>query len=364
MPSPYKSGQEVSAEFSRRGFGPDFCHVPFTTLILEPDGTVGSCRMKGTKFIVGDARENSLEEIWNGPRIREWRRQFLEGDVEFCKKEVRCNGCHLCPDYNALLPHVNAAEVQSRGPLRLGLNLNGKCNLECRMCTIWQEPNGRYDEMGLWPKIEEMAAKVREIELFSGEPFIQKDTYRLIDRISVINPECEWTFTTNGHWVLNDKIKESLDRIRVKHLTVSIDSLLPEGYERIRRKGRLQVVSENLDRLIEYDRDRVARGLSSLNMKVTFAIQRENWREIGAFHDFGVEKNLPVFRAFVHRPLDCSLLTLPDTEKEEILGWYARHLNREQLLHSRRVILPILDSLPRLARAHHLVELGGRMGAV
>jgi len=51
---------------------------------------------------------------------------------------------------------------------------------------------------------------------------------RLIDRISVVNSECEWTFTTNAHWVLNDKIKESLDQIRVKHISVSIDSLLPD----------------------------------------------------------------------------------------------------------------------------------------
>ena len=59
-------------------------------MILEPDGTVGSCRVKGTDFSVGNLKDNTLQEIWNGPTLTEWRRQFLDGKPEFCDKEVRC----------------------------------------------------------------------------------------------------------------------------------------------------------------------------------------------------------------------------------------------------------------------------------
>lgn len=340
---------------AERGLPPRFCHVPFTTLILEPDGTVGSCRMKGTLFTVGDLRTHTLTEIWNGPKLREWRRQFLDDDVRFCDKEVRCNGCHLCPDYNSLLPDVVAREEQTRGPLRLGLNLNGRCNLECKMCHIWQEPNGLYDELGLWPQIEKLVAEVKEIELFSGEPFVQKDTYRLFELVRRTNPECLWTITTNGHWKLTDKIRKALDGIRLKHLTVSMDSLIPEVYARIRRRGRLQVVLDNLTDLIAYDRDRRDRGLDSLNLKVSFTVQRDNWREVASFHDFSVRTGLPVFRAFVYEPKDCSLLTLSEDEREGILRHYFATMSAEQLLHSRRVILPLLDSLPPLRRCENLL---------
>lgn len=356
----YSSPKEVAEEFQKRRLPSRFCHVPFTTMILEPDGTVGSCRMKGTLFTVGDLHTQSLEEIWNGDRLREWRRQFLADEVEFCKEEVRCNGCHLCPDYNSLLPDVDPKEIQSKGPLRLGLNLNGRCNLECQMCHVWKEPNGLYDQMGLWPQIEKMASQVKEIELFSGEPFIQKDTYRLIDSISKTNPDCLWTFTSNGHWILTDKIKSALDKIRVKHLTVSVDSLNSETYAKIRKKGRLKMVLDNLDRLLEYDQSRIQRGLGSLSLRLTFVIQRDNWKEIGDFYDYGKKMGLPVFRAFVREPKHCSLLTLSDKEKNEILNYYADHLTKEQWLHSRRVILPIMDSLPAVDRAQHLLQFHNR----
>jgi cyclic pyranopterin phosphate synthase len=352
----FDSPLEVAKEFQARGLPARFCHVPFTTLILEPDGTVGSCRMKGTLFTVGDLRHQTPDEIWNGPKLREWRRQFLQGDPVFCQKEVRCNACHLCPDYNSLLPVTEAREELSSGPLRLGLNLNGRCNLECQMCHIWKEPNGLYDEWGLWPKVLEMASKAKEIELFSGEPFIQKDTYRLIEALSQSNPDCLWTITSNGHWILTDKIKEALDKIDVKHLTISMDSLNPETYAKIRRKGRLQMVLDNLKRLQEYDHSRLERGLPSLSLRISFAVQKDNWKELGDFHEFGKKMNLPIFRAFVYEPKSCSLLTLSPSEKEELLDFCRNTLTKEQWLHSRRAIVPVMDSLPAVDRARHLLE--------
>jgi MoaA/NifB/PqqE/SkfB family radical SAM enzyme len=362
--SPYSSPRDVQAEFARLGLPERFCHVPFSTLILEPDGTVGSCRMKGSQYIVGDLKTHTLEEIWNGPILSEWRRQFLAGEPVICKSEVRSNGCHLCPDYNALLSHVTPAIQQTETPLRLAVNINGRCNLQCKMCHIWKLPNGLYDEWGLWPKIESLVGRVREIELFSGEPFIQSDTYRLIDLVSEKNPDCAWTFTTNGHWVLNDKIISALDKIRIKHVTVSLDSVVPETYARIRKGGRLDFVLKNLDRLIAYDRSRRERGLTGLSLRLSFCVQRDNWRELASFHEFGMKMKLPVFRAFVHEPEECSLLTLPDHEKESIIEWYAENLTPEQLIHSRRVLVPLLDSLPKLARAACLLKFRHRSGEI
>ena len=43
-----------------------FCVVPFTTIILEPNGNVGVCRLHGTDEALGNLSENTIEEIWNG----------------------------------------------------------------------------------------------------------------------------------------------------------------------------------------------------------------------------------------------------------------------------------------------------------
>src|SRR5271163_937991 len=94
----FKTARDVLEEHARRKLPKDFCIVPFTTLQLEPDGLVGVCRQKGSEYPVGSLLENSFDEIWNGPLIREWRRQFLEGDVRNCSAEVKHRACHLCPD--------------------------------------------------------------------------------------------------------------------------------------------------------------------------------------------------------------------------------------------------------------------------
>ncbi len=357
----YSSARDVAAEFEARALPKNFCHVPFAALILEPDGRVGSCRMKGTEFTVGNLNDNTLEEIWNGPTLRQWRREFLSGDVKMCKSEVRYKGCNTCPEYNSLLPSIDPSEVQTKSPLRIALNLNGKCNLECRMCHIWKEPNGLYDKNGWWDQVAGWVKTVHEIELLSGEPFIQKDTYRLIDSISESNPDCLWTITTNANWKFNDHVRRALDKIKFKHLTVSIDSLDFETYPKLRKNGDLAQLLETVDRLIEYDKTRIARGLGSLNIHVCFLVQKDNWQEMARFHEYGAAKGVDHFLIFLFEPLDYSLLSLSEAEREEILRFYTRTLSREHLNLSRKVFLPLLDSLSPLAKAEHLLEFQRRL---
>jgi MoaA/NifB/PqqE/SkfB family radical SAM enzyme len=353
----FSSASDVAVEFESRGLPANFCHVPFISLILEPDGRVGSCRMKGTEFSVGNLNDNTLEEIWNGPVIRKWRREFLTGDVQNCKTEVRHKRCNTCPAYNALLPDAEPTEFQTRLPLRLALNLNGKCNLECRMCHIWKEPNGLYDKLGWWDQVAGWVKSVKEIELLSGEPFIQKDTYRLIKSISESNPECLWSITTNAHWKLNDSIRDALDRIKFKHLIVSVDSLDPKIYSKIRKNGDLTVVLENIDRLLEYNESRIARGLGGLNIYVNFLVQQDNWHELTKFHQYGFIKKVEHFLIFLYEPHSMSLLALAEKERENILEFYFKTLSRDELAHSRKIFLPLLDSLSALSKRHYLLEL-------
>ncbi|MBY0470998.1 SPASM domain-containing protein [bacterium] len=357
MAQSFANAREVEAEHRRLGFDKPFCAMPFSTLLLEPDGQVGACRIKGCEFPVGNIKEQSLEEIWNSPKLRQWRKEFLDGKPSTCQKEVRERACHLCTKYNEILPDMQLEEIQTQGPIRLGLNLNGKCNLECQMCHIWQKPNGLYDEIGFWPQLEKIIPGLKEVELLSGEPFIQKDTYKLIDKISALNPTCGWTITTNAHWKLTDKIKSSLDKIRVRSLIVSIDSVVPETYSKIRKKGDLRVVMETIERLREYDADRVQRGLSSMNMRINFLIQRDNWKELELIHNFERETGFGAFRTFLVEPPEHSILTLEESEREGILDFYLKTMTPKDLKNSMRVLVPILDSLPPLTKGDLWLQL-------
>ncbi|MCO4794693.1 MAG: SPASM domain-containing protein, partial [Bacteriovoracaceae bacterium] len=194
---------EILNEFSARGLPEHFCIVPFTTLIFNPDGKVGVCRQKGTQHFIGDITKESVEDIWNNDYITKWRDEFLSGDIQICKEEISRTSCHLSMDNYTLFNEVELSSKQSGPMLKLTANFNGQCNLRCKMCDIWTMQNGLYDTIGFWDNAKEnFFPFIKEVEMLSGEPFIQEDTYKLIDIVSEVNPDCLWSFTTNGHWKL------------------------------------------------------------------------------------------------------------------------------------------------------------------
>ncbi len=352
-----KNREDVLAEYRRKGLPEKFCSVPFTTLLLEPDGLVGGCRQKGCEFPMGRLQDNTLMEIWNGEKIRQWRREFLEGKPIICQKEVRHYSCHSCPEYNSLLPEVDISEFQTKKPSRIAFNLNGKCNLECRMCHVWEKPNGLYDKIGFWQQIDDIIENLKEVELLSGEPFIQKDTYKLMDLISVKKPDARWIITTNANWKLTDFVRSKMDKVHFRNLIVSLDSLVPGNYAKIRKKGDLDLALSTLDDLLDYEQDRIKRGLSPLNIRINFLVQKDNWQELADFHTFKKNKKVEIFRTFLYEPFEHSLLSLPEAERERILNFYMENLKPEQV--AFRVILPLLDSLAPIYRAQYYDWLKG-----
>lgn len=346
MTKTFNSSKEVENYHKELGYSENFCIAPFTTLLLEPDGKVGACRHKGCEFPVGNILENTFEEIWNGSFIKGWRQEFLDGKPAICKTEVKDRKCHHCPEYNSLTKKTKSISLHQKiKPMRLAFNFNGHCNLECQMCHVWQKPNALYDQIKFWDQLDFWIENLEEVELLSGEPFIQKDTYKLIDIISIKKPDAEWTITTNANWKLNDHIKSQLNKIKMKNLIISLDSTKEGTYKIIRKKGDFNKALNTLKELQQYDKWRVENGLTSLNIKINFLFQQENWSELGDVYNFSKTHNVEVFRTFLYEPEQYSLLSLPESRRIEMLEWYFKELSLDQILNSTRVIRPLLDSL-------------------
>jgi radical SAM protein with 4Fe4S-binding SPASM domain len=338
----------------------NFCLVPFTTIILEPDGQVGMCRHKGSNFPIGNILNNSIAEIWNGEKARQWRREFLEGKPGFCATEVRHRHCQHCPENNKLLDYIELSEVQTKPILKLTANFNGKCNLQCQMCDIWQKPNGLYDQINFWePAKKEIFPHLKEVDLLSGEPFIQTDTYRLINEISEVNPLCQWIFTTNAHWKLTDKIKADLNKIHIKNIIISLDSFDAEVYHKIRYPGKLDFVLKNIEALLAYNEERKLHGLSDIRFILNFLTQKDNWSELSYAIEFCEKKGVIPLMTYLYVPSQFSLNTLPDDERMDVFTRMLDSLNSQQVYRTMRVLMPLLDSLrkiDRVAALYHLDE--------
>jgi cyclic pyranopterin phosphate synthase len=339
-----------------------FCIMPFVNIILEPDGEIGVCRHKGTEFTFGNIRTQTIDEIWSSPRVTKWREELISGQPQICKNELIDCRCNLCPELNTLLDKAEVTNSVNPKVLRLTANLNGKCNLQCQMCSVWKMPNGFYTEENFWiPARERFFKDILEVDMLSGEPFIQQDTYRLIDEVSSVNPKCLWTITTNLHWKLTEKTKQYLDRISIKNIIVSIDSLDEKIYGKIRPPGDLNFVLSNLEEMLIYEKQRVLESKSKLNVRLNCLVQKDNWKEIKNIIQYCFEKNIIPFVTFLYEPDVFSLLNFETSKRIEILNFYFETLTKEEILLSQRVIKPLIRSLDKFEYTYFINLLHERI---
>ncbi len=354
----YPTPLELLGLFAENNLPEKFCIVPFSNLILNPNGDIGVCRQKGTKHVVGNIQTQTLDEVWNSEYLQQWRNEFLTGDIKICAKEIKNDSCHLSPDNYTLFPHIEFSATQSQPILKLTANFNGQCNLKCTMCDIWMMENGLYDRIGFWERAEEdFFPYIKEVELLSGEPFIQKDTYRLIDKISAVNPNVLWSFTTNAHWKLTDKIKDSLDKITIKNIICSVDSLDPLVYPQIRKEGRLEVVLKTIKDLKKYESERRSKGLSDLFLTLHFLVMKNNWHELPDVVDYVEESGLRLTVNNCYEPKEVSLWNLRPEEELEVAISVLKKCDSIKLKRLMRFFLSVANDLPKDLKALLLLKI-------
>lgn len=325
----------------------NFCPAPFTTLIINADGKVGCCRERGTEHSIGNAFEESIDEIWNGEKIKKWRKEFLEGNPVTCQRELNDMSCNLFKHNMELLPYVELTE-EVRGPiLRLSPDINGKCNLKCPMCIVWKKPNGKYDEdSDFWDSLEaNVLPNLKIMDPLAGEPFIQEDLYKIIRMTSKVNPNCRWNFTTNAQWELDEFKISHLDMIEIDLISVSVDSVNHQTYQRIRRGGQLQDLKRNLVKLIEYRDNRKNKNGNTFNLMLNFTIQKENAYEISEMLDYCKKINISPMFLFLYDPSEMSLESWSEDEKIQFLNFYFNSLSKNDLIICNRIFNAVIRSL-------------------
>ncbi len=325
-------------------FETPFCPVPFTTLILNPTGIVGSCRELGSQHQIGNIKEQTISEIWNGKIIQSWRNEFLTGKIRTCKKNIQHKSCNRLPDKKLLLKYVELSKIQT-GPIKaLSPDFNSKCNLKCAFCHIWQGPNGLYDYLeDFWHEAKiHIFSNLAYMEPLAGEPFIQKDFYKIIDIMEQVNPTCIWKMTTNGNWNFTPFIKEKLDKINIDIISVSLDSIRPNSYKTI-RSGDLEKTLKNIDDLIIYRNQRASNN-RPFELQINATIQRENWDQIPELINFCKNKGVVPFIQYVYNPSKYSLSTLDLNERKRIIKNYLSTFTAEEIMSGHRVVRALIDT--------------------
>ncbi len=178
--------------------------------------------------------------------------------------------------------------IIKKGPIGISIETYNKCNYSCNICPLKGSSRKEYlMPMGLYTKILKDAKEegITKLNLsIYGEPLLD---HLLFERIKLAKKEeLSVSFYSNASLMDKSKrldiIKSGLDRI-----FFSVDAFTQETYSKVRSNGDLFQVVDNILQLIHLKEELHSK---TPEIVVTFVVQNENRREIGAFKDFWKDK--------------------------------------------------------------------------
>ncbi|MCG8440640.1 MAG: GTP 3',8-cyclase MoaA [Caulobacterales bacterium] len=175
----------------------------------------------------------------------------------------------------------------------LRVSVTDRCDLRCVYCMSEHMTFLPKRELLTYEELDRMCSAfirkgVRKLRLTGGEPLVRKDILELIESLSrhlTSGALDELTLTTNATQLA--RYAEYLARVGVRRVNVSLDSLDPDTFRRITRRGDLAQVMEGIE----------AARAAGLRVKInTVALKHDNAADlpdmIGWAHEHGMDITL------------------------------------------------------------------------
>ena len=154
------------------------------------------------------------------------------------------------PSASPVSPHARLTDSHGRVIHDLRVSITDRCNYKCVYCRTG-EGGAQYPELG----IEEYLRLIKlfvglgitKVRLTGGEPLLRRGLLELVKELSRLRTlggePLDLALTTNGH--LLDELAAPLKAAGLHRVTVSMDAVDPETFERITRvPGSFQAVLE------------------------------------------------------------------------------------------------------------------------
>lgn len=292
------------------------CLAPFSTLFFTEFGEILPCYYNKS-IVFGNYSDTTFEEAWFGPQMEKLRDHIKHNDLSF-----GCQDCKLYFDqgnYYSMgswkydyLP-IN----KTKYPISIDFQISNICNLSCIMCNgeysqtvrksreqkdVFKNP---YDS-SIIEKLTPFLPHLKEAAFTGGEVFLIKLYYDIWDKIIEVNPNIRISITTNGT-ILNSRVKSYLEKLDF-NITISLDSVHKDNFEKIRIFSKFETVIKNLEYYHEY----------TLRKGTIFTVKicpmRQNWNEIPDIINFLNNKNIPFLFNNVIIPAYTSLWNLSSEE--------------------------------------------------
>jgi MoaA/NifB/PqqE/SkfB family radical SAM enzyme len=289
-----------------------FCIMPWLHLHVTTRGLCQACCIAPITF--GDINKQSIQEIWEGDKINQFRNNLLKG-----VKDKRCNGCYTLEDsgvksirqetiekfghkIETLLSHEHS---HPKLPIYLDIRFSNICNFRCVTC--WHGASSKWfeeakannthvgntaiikainDEANFFNQLEKLIEGVEEFYFAGGEPLVMDEHYKVLDLLLENNKtDVHLRYNTNLS-LLTFKGKSILEFWKLFKLVTVSASLDAAGElgEKIRRDSNWNTIKKNL-------RD-IKKSCPDVQLEIAPTISALNILAIPALHKELVEDNL------------------------------------------------------------------------
>jgi hypothetical protein len=302
----------------------------------------------------GSLENDTVEEIWNGEKIKKFRKDLLNGVIRKecikCYVEEKCDNTSLRNNLNAKYYQKYLHFVESTnddGSLEnptftyLDIRYSNKCNFKCRMCgpelsSTWElELNGKVSKkfnsgLQIFQKVKDLFENVEEITFAGGEPLIMDEHYyTLVELIKLgISKKIRISYNTNFSIIKyeNTDIFNLWSEFNNLIVGISIDGTFARG-ELIRKGFNWNNFVKNVEQFNE-------KLLLPSQRKLDFSctVQALNCFNVMELHkklyEMSLMKNLDdFFLNFLQTPIEMSLWILDEETKRDLIKQIQNHID-------------------------------------
>ena len=367
------------------------CLIPWVHLHTWPNGNVYPCCVTPMEYIVGNLKENSLEEIFNSDMMKKIRKDLLSGvkteSCERCWSQEERGGHSMRMRANESWKHHEKDIIARTNPdgsvenMKLpywDFRFSNICNFKCRSCGP-QLSSGWYNDtkkialletgkaflpedvptdrnFELWEQIEPHFDTVEEIYFAGGEPLIMEEHYRILKKLDEMGKYDVLIRYNTNFSEMRYKDMHVLDfwkKFKNVEVGASIDGMDKEG-EYIRSGFKWEQFVKN--------REEMKEKCPHVNFYVTCTTSIQNAYHIVPFHHRLVEDKLidnydRFFVNIVTEPPMLDMRLLPQWHKEFLSEAYRLHSNFLSMSSGLDNQLPAINARRGfISLRHHLLQ--------
>jgi len=315
----------------------NFCSAPFMQLQTSKDNTCGPCPYTANLWQV----PGNIADKWKSKELENLRQSFLENKKDpqchRCWKEEKAGKKSLRLRLSEFKGSKNTKKVFEKYienkmyihyPRILTLIPGNECNLACPSCngdfsSKWNSliGNGAHRIQSMqsnwnlsdadYQDIVDNSDKLQKIELFGGEPFLNKRNKKLlIDKLIEKGTSKKITiyFNTNGTLFDEKYMNLIADSFKFVEIRLSIDGLY-EQFEYLRYGANFEKVCENAEKF---------KALPNTDFEIICTISIFNVFSIVDIDKFFKERDWSVYYNFANKPNHLLLHNLPDPIKNHL----------------------------------------------